>query len=195
MQVSPDFGEKVLILLLTVALSGLLAPYVLKRFEEYKTREQKNREAQLSRQAKLIDAQAEFLDTISRLLWDWRYAYMRVAYYGGVQDTQRYEAAWQRYSETVWETLSQIRYQISRSRRLVSEEAYNHLLAFYQKIVDSDKSLLEATKIENPVARSLELGDLNYLIFREITEGIDALLHDLAAEVQLSNKLQARPSD
>jgi len=144
-EVSADFIEKLVILILTVALSGLFAPSVLKKIEENKTREQKNREARLTRQAKLIDEQSEFLDTLSQLLWAWRYAYMKVAYYGGAQDTPRYGDAWQEYCESMWGTFSQIRYQISRSRRLVSEQAYEHLLGFYKKIVDTDLVLLEAT--------------------------------------------------
>ena len=56
MKLSQDFLEKVVILLLTAFLTGLLIPYVLKRVDEAKSKEQKILEATLARQAKIIDA-------------------------------------------------------------------------------------------------------------------------------------------
>src|SRR5262249_61203733 len=78
-RVSQDFLEKVVILLLTALLTGLLAPYVLKRIDEAKSVEQKILDADLARQAKVIEAQSKFLDDLTETLWNWRYLSMKVA--------------------------------------------------------------------------------------------------------------------
>jgi hypothetical protein len=78
-RVSQDFLEKIVILLLTALLTGLLAPYVLKRIDDAKSVQQKILDADLARQAKVIEAQSKFLDDLTETLWSWRYLSMKVA--------------------------------------------------------------------------------------------------------------------
>lgn len=66
MNLSQDFIEKALLLLITAALTGFLIPYILKIIDERR-----------ARQAKIIEAQSMFLDEISRLLWKWRYMFIK----------------------------------------------------------------------------------------------------------------------
>jgi hypothetical protein len=178
--------KELIVLCVTVHLSGLLAPYVLKNIEEHRTQEQEKREAMLSRQDKLINAQSHFLDSISLVLWKWRYSYMKVTYYGTVGDTARYEDAWQEYSDTVWDLLSQIRYQATLSRRLISEEAYKELVAFYDRLVGLDNELQDLTMTENATTKTLKASNLNRRMYREVTKDIDDLLSRMASTVQMS---------
>jgi|SRR5215211_5379919 len=178
--------KELIILALTVLLSGLFAPYILKQIEEHRTQEQEKREAMLSRQAKMIDAQSHFLDSLSLVLWKWRYSYMKVTYHGAVGDTARYEDAWQEYSDTVWDILSQIRYEATLSRRVISEEAYKELVAFYDRLVDLDNELLDLTNTEDATTLALKSSNLNQRMYGEVTKDIDDLLSRMASTVQMS---------
>jgi hypothetical protein len=68
MALTEGFLEKIAILLLTALLTGFLVPYVLKRVDEAKSVQQKIFEADLARQAKIIEAQSKFLDDITETL-------------------------------------------------------------------------------------------------------------------------------
>src|SRR6185295_16242490 len=92
MMLTPEFFQNVLLLLLTAAFTGLLAPYILKKVDERKSEEakrldeirhknQKLFEAELMRQGKLIDAQALLLDTLANLLWKFQLNAINVSYY------------------------------------------------------------------------------------------------------------------
>jgi hypothetical protein len=181
-----DFWEKLALLLSAAALSGLLAPLVLKQFEMRRTAEQKVREAQLARQAKLIDAQSALLDDLSRVLWEWRYAAMRVTYYGGLGDQERCTEANAAYGDVVWGLLSQIRFHTSRARWLISTDAFERLKAFYLRLIEIDLALYRAGELDDPVKRSLELADMNQVIFGQVTSDIDTILADIAAEAMIS---------
>jgi hypothetical protein len=83
MIVGTAFLQNIALLGITALLTGLGVPYVLRVVDDRKTSQQKEREGELARQAKLIDTQAKFLDDLAGLLWRWRYMSMQVAYYGG----------------------------------------------------------------------------------------------------------------
>src|SRR5947209_511654 len=147
-----DFLEKVVILLLTALLTGLLAPYVLKRVDEARGVQQKIFEADLARQAKVIEAQSKFLDEITETLWSWRYLSMKVAYYGMGDQGPLYAAARKDYELQIWDVLSKLRSQINKSRRLASEEAYKTLVSLYDRIVEIDAQLSQAAS-ESPTPK------------------------------------------
>src|SRR5262249_13958543 len=129
MRVSQEFLEKVVILLLTALLTGLVAPYVLKRIDDAKSVQQKILEADLARQAKVIEAQSKFLDDITETLWNWRYLSMKVAYYGMGDQGPSYAAARKGYDLQIWEVLKRLRNQINKSCTLASEDAYKMLVS------------------------------------------------------------------
>ena len=118
------FLENIVLLVLTALITGLGIPWVLKRVAERKLREQKRFEADLARQGKIIEAQSKLLDDLSQLLWKWRYLAKKVVYYGAQENRERYDLARRQYDEKVWDILNEFRAEISRSRRLVSERAY-----------------------------------------------------------------------
>ena len=115
------FLEKIILLVLTALISGYGIPYVLKRVEERRLREQKKFEADLVRQGKIIEAQSKLLDDLSQLLWKWRYLAKKVAYYSAQGNAEHFDLAKKQYEESVWDILNEFRAEISRSRRLVSE--------------------------------------------------------------------------
>jgi hypothetical protein len=103
------FVENVALVLITAGVSGLGVPLVLKHIDEARTQELKNREAALSRQSKIIDAQAAFLDELSQVLWEWRYTAMKITYYGSSGKQELYEQSCEKYQNEIWQHLNKIR--------------------------------------------------------------------------------------
>lgn len=186
MDFNKDFIEKIVLLLITGTLTGFLIPFILKRIDEQKAKEQKEREAMLARQSKIIEAQSELFKILSKLLWDWRYLIMKVSYYGGQKTDDRFKDAWNKYDTDIWNILNQIRYQASLSRSLISEAVYVQLITFYYEIVNFDKQLQHIINEKDNIKKVLQLADLNVLIFNEATSKVDALIDNIAKDVNLS---------
>ena len=181
-----QFFQNVLLLGLTALLTGLLIPYILGNVEYRKTAQQKEREAELARQARIIEAQAKFLDDISATLWQWRYLSMKVAYYGSQPADGRYSQAEQQYDEQLWDVFSMTRNEISRSRRLLSDQSYQQLLALYKdEMVPLDQEILAARSSEERPDRMEAFFNLNSKIYGPISSRIDETLNDLATELGL----------
>jgi hypothetical protein len=188
MALNQDFLEKIAILLLTALLTGFLVPYVLKRVDEAKSVQQKIFEADIARQAKIIEAQSKFLDDITETLWNWRYLSMKVAYYGMGDHGPSYAAARKDYDLQIWDVLNRLRNQINKSRRLASEEAYKMLVSLYDRIVEIDAQLTQAASESPSPKQSEELSELNTLIRWEMTEKLDEVVDLLAKELRLKGE-------
>ena len=188
-----QFAQNVALLGVAALLSGLLVPYILKTVDYRKTIQQKEREAELARQAKVIEAEATFLDEISTDLWSWRYLSMKVAYYGAQGADDRYSQAEQEYDEKLWDVFNATRNEISRSRRLLSEQAYRELLAVYEdEMVRLDNEIRDARSIRERPDRTETFFNLNKEIYGAVTSRIDEILNDLATELQLNQTVVAR---
>jgi hypothetical protein len=187
------FVQNLVLLLLTALLTGLLVPYVLNIADDRKSARQKEREAALARQAKIIDAQSALLDDLSRQLWRWRYLSMRLAYYGskdtsyGNQDmTEQFKQAEEDYERELWDVLNQMRNEISRSRRLVSEQAYQQLLTFYKEdMMALENDISNARREERDIDKYTAFLAVNHKIFGDVTARIDEMLNNLAEEMNL----------
>jgi hypothetical protein len=179
-----SFLEKVLLLLLTAVVTGFGIPYVLKMIDDRKLKGQKQFEADLARQNKIIESQSKLLDDISQLLWKWRYLAKKVVYYGAQENKERYEIAKRQYDENIWDILNGFRTEISKSRRLVSERAYERLDALYNYIVgDIDIKITSLMSRESIDAK--ESGVIAERFSREVTQKLDDAIDDLASELRL----------
>lgn len=178
------FLEKIILLVLTALLTGFGIPFVLKRVEERKLREQKKFEADLARQGKIIEAQSKLLDDLSQLLWKWRYLAKKVVYYGAQENTERYDLARKQYDESVWDILNEFRAEISRSRRLVSERAYERLDSLYHYVVhDIDVKISDIIRTEElDIKKSREMAER---FSAEVSKKLDDAIDDLASELKL----------
>jgi hypothetical protein len=187
MSLDQAFLEKIILLLLTALITAFGIPYVLKRVEERKLREQKKFEADLARQGKIIEAQVKLLDDLSRLLWKWRYLAKKVVYYGAHENTEDYDLARKQYEETVWDILNEFRAEISRSRRLVSEHAYERLDSLYNYVVhDIDAEISDLIRADElDIKKSSEIAERFSI---EVSKKLDDALDDLASELNLKVK-------
>lgn len=187
MSVDQAFLEKIVLLVLTALITGFGIPYVLKRVEERKLREQKKFEADLVRQGKILDAQSKLLDDLSGLLWKWRYLAKKVVYYGAQENMECYDLAKKQYDESVWDILNEFRAEISRSRRLVSERAYERLDSLYEYVVhDIDVKISDIIRADAlDVKKSKEIAERFSV---EVSKKLDDAIDDLASELDLKVK-------
>jgi hypothetical protein len=184
MSLDQAFLEKVVLLVLTALITGLGIPYVLKRVEDRKLRQQRSFEADLARQGKIIEAQSKFLDDLSRLLWTWRYLAKKVVYYGALENAERYELARRQYDEQVWDILNEFRAEISRARRLVSEGAYQRLDALYDYVVhDIDLRMSDITRADKLDGQKSRAMADRFSV--EVSRTLDDALDELASELHL----------
>lgn len=194
MQLTQTFWEQLLILLSTALLTGFLVPYVLKRIDEAKSIEHKVREAGIARQAKLIDAQSNFLDETTEVLWAWRYLSMKVAYDGSAPVDDLYAASVLEYQKGIWGILSRLRNQTSKARRLVSESGYKRMVALYDQIVELDCQIDGLVRAQMPLERRTEaFSPIQERLRNELTEKLDSTLYSLAKEVQLLPEISSSP--
>lgn len=196
MILSSDFLEKVLLLV----IASFIVPFVLKFIDDRRSRRQKEAdaaklkeqkifEADLTRQGKIIEAQSKFLDDVTEMLWQWRYLAKRVVYYGTHNDIDGYTLAKNEYQRDKWPLLNKIRGEVSRSRRLVSENAYRELLQFYNFISDTDVEITRLTKtaVLNNEWRA-EATRLSALFSPGVSTKVDTILELLANELHLKFK-------
>src|SRR4051794_34434874 len=71
-------------------IGGTIGPMIQGTIQQSGEERKLRLEASLARQAKLIDAQNQFLTDVTRGIWDWRYASIKVAYYGGSENSAKY---------------------------------------------------------------------------------------------------------
>jgi hypothetical protein len=167
--------------------------YILKSIEQSKAIEQKRLEADISRQSKVIDAQAKFLDDTTEVLWNWRYLSMKVGFNGSEEREEQYATSVTEYEAGIWDSLSALRNQASKSRRLVSEKGYEHLVALYRDIVKLDGELDQILRQKlPPKERAAALRPIHETLYAEMTQRLDDTLAVLAEEVQLSTAQSER---
>ena len=194
MKLNQNFSEKLIFLIVTALLTGFLIPYVLKQIDEAESREQIRFETEIARQTKIIEAQAKFLDEITESLWNWRYTSIRVTFHAGDPVEERYSAAVKTYETKIWEVLNNLRNQISKSRRLVSEKGYKSLVALYDEITSLDSKLADFIRQDlSKEERVTALAKIHEALRWEMTKKLDEIIDMLAKEVRLK-ELHAAPN-
>jgi hypothetical protein len=180
------FLEKVLLVLVTAGVTGVLVPLVKWVMDFTKYRSRKRFEADLSRQRELLRAQSQLLDGISEQLWKFRYLAMAVSLYGmdrtNEKSKTKYRKAVQKYDARTWGILNEVRIDVSKSRRLISEDAYRQLRTFYEWLTKE----LEP-RVRKVIGEDTGHGELNGYIYNEASDRIDELLRLLGRELHLAS--------
>jgi hypothetical protein len=197
MTLSQDFLEKATLLLLTAGLSGFFIPYVLKqiderklivqkRFDAHKLREQKEFDANLVRENSVLEAQIKLLENLSEALWQLQLLSLAVSYYRVHPNQERYEVALKDYDEKSWILFKDVRCEVSKASRLISEENHGKLLEFFSTnlIQEMDEKLMSL--IDR--SASLEEWQEHYsFILKDFPLKIDAVVKLLAQELRLTS--------
>jgi hypothetical protein len=181
-----DFLEKILLLLVAGALTGLLVPELAARVAESRYRRQKVFEAELQRQTHILSAQAELLRSLARSLWELQLLNIDVSFnkLNGSEDS--YQRSCDKYLSRVAELLGQIRVEISASKRLVSPVMQERLSDLYfGTLLRVDSTLVQLIRegVDAPVQAWRAQHEAS---FGTAQEEIDKVLTELAVELKLA---------
>jgi hypothetical protein len=146
-----SFLKNLILSLVLLGVSSLLFPTVLKQIDDRKAIDQQRFQEQLSRQDKILDAQAALLDTMASDFWEYElYAsdvvISRDERFG--QDDWHQRAVDAYYLQT-GPLLGKMRGEISTLLRLAPKSNYEAFLRLYEEeILALDSCLLELMNIE-----------------------------------------------
>jgi hypothetical protein len=146
-----SFLNNLVLSLVLLGVSSFLIPIVLKQIDDRKAIDQEQFQEQLSRQDKILDAQAALLDTMASDFWEYElYAsdvvISRDERFG--QDGWHQRAVDAYYLQT-GPLLGKMRGEISTLLRLAAQSNYASFLRLYEEeVLALDSCLLELMKIE-----------------------------------------------
>lgn len=183
---SQGFLEKLLLLVATAVLTGLLVPELSARLAESRNREQKVFEAELQRQRDVISAQSELLRSLSKVVWEFQLMNIDVSFYKVNGNEAQYTKAAARYQEQSAKLLGQIRAELSTARRLTSPAMHEKLRDLYFKNllpIDVELELL----IKRASTTDLQAWNRQHQVsFGATQTAIEDTLNALAEEFQLT---------
>ena len=99
---SGTFIENILMIFITATLTGVLVPLIKARMDDRKFKEQKIFEAELARQAKIIESQEKLLNDVTQLFGTFIYNMVEVSYCKLYVNEQRYDLAQKKYDDQSW---------------------------------------------------------------------------------------------
>jgi hypothetical protein len=196
--------DGIVLLVLAAVLIGLLVPAVKEvidrrglpkqqESEDRRRREEKKYDAELIRQHMVIESQAQLLDNLAGMFWKLWKMFLRVVYYRTLQkDLDRHNAAYKAYDDGSWELMGDIRAEISRARRLSSEEIYTRLTILFRRFSDELDVTLTSLRNQDAYLDSSSKDGLDkdweafrIVIFEDVGKEIDETLTALATELRL----------
>jgi hypothetical protein len=144
---SPSFVEHALLLILTAVLTGLLVPFINAILADQKFREQRRFEAELARQAKIIDAQNELLGELEKIVYGFQLRALALAWYK-TQDknSAKYQESLKAYEDSSWVFFSDMHTRLGKARRLTSPKVYEELEKFYSALRELDSNLVKLVR-------------------------------------------------
>ena len=179
---STSFLEKVFLLAVGAALTGLLVPLVKSRMDRTRFEQQKRFEAELARQGELVKARAQFLRDLADPVWHFQLLALQVSY--DSESPEKLQSALASYDAQSWQHLKQIRALVGGARWFTSEPAYKALTDFVDGwlIQEVDMKLMS---VRRAGART-NWGQFNRWLYAESRTRTDALLVVLADDFGLS---------
>lgn len=195
--------DNLVLLITTAVLSGLLVPFILNRVQVRSQRRQKQFEAELARQAKVIEEQVTLIERLSTVLWDFQLTLIAPLYYGqrSFPETQTsepgaYEEAAKKYLSEASGLLGSIRTEIGRAVRLVPRDQWLKLRnLYYDELLKLD---LEVTHLilSGPVnADPASWHQTQNYAVNTLAEIVDAAVDELAETLQLKYLGPIGPED
>lgn len=187
MDISAEFVENVVLLLLTAGLTGLLVPLLLRQIDQRKHAQQMIFEADIARQAKIIDAQVKLIEDLAQLLWEYQLLLIGVPYYRQFEGRDLYAPSLKAYEDGAGNLLGKIRAEISKALRLTPRSTYQRLKDFYyEHLLELDLKVSVLAQRDKAGAEvSDEWSQLQRFAVEELSEIVDKLIDDLASELEL----------
>src|SRR5215831_20394272 len=100
---SESFIEKVVILVLTVLLSGLIVPYLIARYNQYASERQRTNDLVRSKNESILQAQSKLIEDFATVVLTYETLALDVSWYKTKEgkDEQLYRKACERYSDRI----------------------------------------------------------------------------------------------
>ena len=180
-----NLAQNLLVILVTALVTGLAVPRVKANMDLRYFREQKKHEAELARQAKLIDQQTEFLKKFINVLWRFHFAMVKATYARANNATEEeFKSIWDEYGKESWAILQECRRIISVSVYLVTDDRFKKLLDLYKTLVTKDVHLVYKVEGGQGMSHS-EWRDFHHELFFYFSEELDNEIASLAREMGL----------
>jgi hypothetical protein len=188
--------QSLILLLTTAALSGFLVPFILNRVQIQNQQRQKQFDADLARQTKVIEEQAALIERFSTALWEFQLALIAPLYYGQwpslkVQTAEigAYEEAAKKYLSDAGSLLGSIRAEIGKAVRLVPHELWLNLRnLYYEELLRLDQSVTDLISTGLTDENSSEWRRTNTYAVTRLAEIIDTTIDEIAEKLQLKYK-------
>lgn len=179
---STSFLEKVFLLIVGAALTGIIVPVVKFRMDQSRFEQQKAFEAELARQAEIGKARAHFLRDLVDPVWQFQLLALQVSY--DSHSEERFQAALAQYDEQSWQHLKRIRAIVGGARWFTSEPAYRALTEFVDGwlIHEVDMELMKRRRGRGKANWT----EFNQWLYAESCHRTDALLVILAEDFGLA---------
>ncbi len=185
-----NFFESVILLLIIAGLAFILTPLILSRMEAQRFRAQKKLEAELARQAEIVEAQARLLEDLTALLWEYQLLLITVPYYRQFKNRDRFQSALETYEEQAGHLLGKIRAEISKALHLTPAPVFRALnQLYYDQLLPLDLRISHLAALDAARGNAdQEWAELHKFAIEELSEILDRALDDLASELNLKAK-------
>ena len=127
-----SFVEKIILLVITAILTGILVPVIKARIDKNTSDSKKLLEESLKRQVQVMDARATSIKELASLLWQYYSLAKRVAYAGANELKDELQVAFQKYESDGWDVVDKTRSMIGGMRWLLTKDAHIQLVSLYR---------------------------------------------------------------
>jgi hypothetical protein len=166
----------------TALLTGLLVPVVTGRMDDRRLARQRRAQEDLARDSTFIEAQIDLLSRLSTDLWRLAGKTLSVSYYATSGSREQFAEAWHTYDSTSFDELFELRAHVSRSQRLLSNEAQEQLAELHRWwFGDLDVRLTAMAR--EATADDRRWGDFHTSTMVALFERIDLVLGTIARDV------------
>jgi hypothetical protein len=184
--------EDSLVLLFTTAvLSGFLVPFILNKVQVRSQQRQKQFEADLARQATVIEEQVALIERLSTVLWEFQLTLIAPLYYGQFFDIptselESYKEAAKKYLSEAGRLLGLIRTEIGKAVRLVPREQWLKLRnLYYDELLQLDLKVTPLILSGPTNADPREWRETQGYAVHNLADIIDATVDELAETLKL----------
>jgi hypothetical protein len=185
MLVAVSFGESLVLLVVTAALTGVLAPIVLQITNRSRLKEQRLFEEELKRETAFFEAQAQFLKELGTAIWDYLEKALAVSY-AAKYSPKRFKQVWDVYDEESFALMGRIRSQVSMARTLFSSPTATRLHDFYSNWLEGHFDLQLSRMARDPKTEPAEWADWHDEMHPESQRRAADLLRIVAEEAGLT---------
>lgn len=193
--------DSLILLFATAGISGFLVPFILNRVQVRNQQRQKQLEADLARQAKVIEEQVALLERLAAELWSFQLMLIAPLYYGqeaffNMQTIgpETYQEAARKYLSGASIILGSIRTEIGKAVRLVPQETWQNLRKlYYDELLPLDLKVTKLLSSGPAAADRKSWHETQIYALEKLADIFDATVDDLAEKLQLKYHEDARP--